>query len=324
MLAVLPASAQRKPVRHYLSLGIGAGEANTILSSPTYENLKNLAGADAQFEFKYEVRRRNFLFNIGIGAQYTYTGQNISEFIDLLPAIDHDGEAYTHRYVYNDYTERQHTMLIDVPLQLGFYMGNKAYMAFGVKAAFPALHTYGTHTLLHTDGLYPASYYWRDPLSDNPRYGFYPEDELGRGGNYHAGSSVVLSPTFEVGWFHYLTRNKKVCMRLGVYAEYACPLAQARHYPLTDYSSVNQMYQTKNPALFSKDDLWTNLRLNSILDGPELKRDWARLSVGVKATFLFQLKKKHRCFTCDDDSGLDYIGPRWKGGTTMMKDPFRK
>ena len=302
-------AAGRSGVEHYVGLSVAAGEANVLAKSDLYPELKTQAGADAQFGVSYELRKNRFFFNIGAQAQFLYTGVKIGSFTDQLPDItDHDGETYTHQYVYSNYRENQKTLLIGIPVQLGVFLTDKVYLALGVKANLPLLADYSTRSTLETNGLYPASYYWIDPLANDPTYGFYSPDTYRASGTYEKSGRVWnVVPNIEVGGLIPLT--KKVRLRVGAYVEYALPIGLKREQQLTDYASVNEHYGSTSLP-FSKQDLFSNLRVTSVLDNAKLNRDWSRISFGVKLTVLFVLKQKPVCTTCVDDSGLDYIQPK--------------
>lgn len=290
---------------HHVTLSMAAGEANVFASSDCYPSLKAQPGADLQLGAAYELRKNRFFFNIGANIQFLYTGLKINEFADQLVNIrDHEGERYTHQYVYTSYRENQQTFLVGIPVQFGVYLTDMVYIGLGAKANLPITADFSTRTTLETNGLYPASYFERDPLANNPLFGFYTPDTYRAGGNYErAGKVWNVVPTFEVG--ARIPVRKKISLRVGAYVEYALPIGLKRYAQLTDYSSVNQQYDS--PAIpFSKDDLYSNLRVSSILDNAALNKDWSRFSVGVKVTVLFLLKQKPRCVTCQDDSGLDY------------------
>ena len=307
LLCTLSMTAQRGyrtngGVSHYLTLQLGGGESNTLATSEKVTNLKNLGGADAQFAFHYEIRKNFFFFNFGAAAHYTYTGQNIASFSDAFAAKTYQNVAHTYRYNYTNYEEHQHTLAVGVPVQFGFYIIPEFYVAVGARAEYPLLANYETNTMLMTDGLFPQ---FIQPFQNNAQYGFYPETLFATTGKYMVGGmQPTISPTLELGTRFRL--GGPVSLRLGVYAEYAIPLLQVHAMPLTDYSSV---IATSNP-LHSQEQLWSSLRLNSILDHNAQTRDYSRLSVGIKATLLFNLKSKPHCVTCDDDSGISYQQPK--------------
>lgn len=287
-------------VNHYLTLQLGAGEGNTLATSEKID-LKNLGGANAQFAFSYEIRKNFFFFNFGGGVQYAYTGQGCDYFMDSFAAATYQGVKHEYRYHYRNFEERQHTLLVGMPIQFGFYLIPQFFIAVGARAEYPLLALYRTNTMLMTDGMFPQ---FIEPFQNNAQYAFYPETPYATRGHYMAlGMQPTVSPTLELGTRFRL--GGPVSMRLGVYAEYAIPLLQQRLLPLTDYSLVDT-----NPYTHNQQNLWTMLRINSVLDHNPQKRDYSRLSVGVRMTILFNLKSKPQCTTCDDDSGVVYSQPK--------------
>lgn len=292
----------RNGVNHYLTLGLQAGEANMLASAQSLP-IKSMLGADAQLNFAYELQRRRFFFNVGINARYDLTRNKMKSFIDAFPQQDRYGEAVSYRYHYNDLLEQQQTVMVGIPVQFGLYITPQVYLALGVKAEYPLVHSYSTKTQLSTDGMYDR---FIEPFENNDYYGYYAPFTYTRTGTCFVDKVCPwITPSLEVGARFRL--KKRVALRLGAYVEYGMPIGAEYTMPYIDYSGVNQDVTSR-----TKEDLQSNLVINSILDYSELDHMYGRLAVGVKATFLFQLKQKQPCVTCDDDSGIPFQHKRSK------------
>lgn len=282
-------------VSHYLSLQFQGGEANMFAPSEKIPFSPGLGG-DGQIAFSYEVQKRRFFFNVGIHAHYTYTQTKLDQYMEAFPQHDRYGEEVSYRYHYSDLKEGQQTLTVGVPIQFGWYMGTNVYMALGVKAEYPLMHTYSTQTNIKTDGVYAR---FIQPFENNPFYGYYPSFPFAYAGTYDNKVCPWISPTLEIGGR--IRIKKKIALRLGGYLEYGIPIGVARDKSFVDYSAINSDVQTR-----TQEDLASNLIINSALDCNALSRNYSRFAVGIKCAFLFHLKSKIPCVTCQDDSGIRY------------------
>lgn len=292
--------------RHFLNLSVGGGIAEDFATS---EFVSNKLGADGTFAFSYEIQKKFFFFNFGIGLDYTYTSQGVKHMVDQYERIDRDNEPIIYRYVYNNYKEGQHTLIGTVPIQFGFFLGQYVYLAIGAKASMPVLGFYKTNTEMYTEGEYIR---FLQPISQNvPYYGYYPNAEYQYRGTFDPIFSLNVTPTFEVGGVIPLTegRQKPIDLRLGAYVEYAVPIMNktvSENLIIYDHVDLNPL--TQNEA-----DLRANIAFNtipyshfnsSVLDmgGMDLMLKKAQLfTVGIRATFRFDVTRPPKiCRMCYD------------------------
>lgn len=314
LLFALPMSAQSRyynantaRVNHYLTIHVAAGEANALAQSEVY-SIRQQLGADTQFGFSYELRKRNFFFNIGGEAQFTYTRQGLDDFADVLlegpnALYDMQGDRRDFLFYYTDFRESQQTLYVGVPVQFGYYFTPHFYGAIGAKVQFPLLHRYASEPMLETMGVYPQYF---EPLTDNPNYRYYTPGRISSKGEYLAADPIFVVPQIELGGRFAVA--PRVDMRLGVYAEYGLQFGGKHELPLMAPGSYSNL-DFVTPGL-TREEFASDIAFFSMLDNATLKNDWSRLGVGVKLTILFNVTGKPECTTCDEDSGIRYRQPR--------------
>ena len=131
--------ARGSVTQHYLTLSAGGGMAQNLSAAKI---AKANPGADAQVAFSYEIGKRGFFFNFGIGADYLFTRTSIDGFTEQTPRVDKDGRQILYNMVFSDYMEKQHTLLASVPVQFGYRFHRYAYFAVGAKVQMPLITQY--------------------------------------------------------------------------------------------------------------------------------------------------------------------------------------
>lgn len=267
--------------------------------------LKAKDGADAQFSFRYELRKKSFFFNFGANAQYAYTRMGMKEWTDFDPsATDFTGDNRVVGYHYSKFLEQQTTVSVSVPIQFGVYFTPKFYAAVGVKAFMPLIRQYSTKSGLMTDGSYD---FYFVPLEEDDRYRYYPTSLITRSGSYQANDNqqIFVSPTLEMGTVFNVA--PRVSLRLGGYVEYSIPVIKPSHLDYPTMIEYGEMDYTSPTLTF--EEFTAPISIHSSLDNPTLA-GLSKLAVGVKFTVLFNVTPQHICFTCDDETGHRYIQPK--------------
>lgn len=287
--------------RHYLNLSVGAGISENMSVT---ELVSNKVGGTGQFQFTYEMDKKSFFFQFGVGVDYLYTGQGLAEMTDQYERNDKDGEPILYRYVYSDYKEAQHNILVTIPVMFGFHFATYGYVSAGAKVGLPVYGHYKTTTDMFTEGEYLR---FVQPISKNvPAYGFYPRGEYSYSGDFDR-SGIFVSPVFEIGGRFRI--KKKIDCRLGLFAEYALPVGGSNYKAnLIDLNQVDI-----NPVSQNQKNLEENIRFNSILmshfnttvlnhEGENLlDRASQYLQIGVRATFRFDVTiPPYICVLCYD------------------------
>ncbi len=272
--------------QHFLSLSFAGGEANTLCQN---ERVKDQIGGAGQFAFAYEVLYRGLYFNVGVGVDYTLTGQHVFDFSDAFARVDKEGEALTYQYLYADYQEQQRTFSATIPVQIGYTVGY-FYAAVGAKLLIPITHTYASSTSMFTQGEYDR---FIEPFRDMPDYGFYATDVYRYKGQSQATGLIKAAGTLEMG-ANIALRNSKSRVRVGAYAEYLLPIGDINRVTLTDYSQVDI-----SPLTQTQDNLRQNLKLNSWLDNGLQTKLAHSLQVGLRLTLLFDVTPKRYPCRCE-------------------------
>lgn len=294
--------ARGSVTQHYLTLSAGGGMAQN-LSAAKIANAN--PGADAQVAFSYEIGKRGFFFNFGIGADYLFTRSSIDGFTEQTPRVDKDGRQILYNMVFSDYMEKQHTLLASVPVQFGYRFHRYAYFAVGAKVQMPLITQYSVTTKMYTEGVYPNLI---DVVSKNvPSYGYYPEEKYTYSSKYDA-PTLYVTPMAEVGGFLRLARG--ITCRVGLFVEYAIPVVGSHKTDiLVDYSDVDLNPQTQN-----RSNMADNIRFRSMLNaqynatmtehaGEKLMKGLAEnITFGVRATFRFNVTQSPSICLCVTDN----------------------
>ena len=306
-------AAKRKfvqnPVNHFITISLGGGEANTVSKFVIPES-KDLIGAAGNFGFGYELRKNSFFFGLGAQAEITYTGQRLGDFVEPFQRIDFEHDPHVYSYRYSDFTDIQRTLQLGVPVYFGYYFNQYVYGMLGAKFDYSFLMLHAAVTHLTTDGTYPR---FAEPITDRPRYGFYPDDIYG-----YAGAAIgvmKVGPTLEVGAkLPIYTASRRFGMRVGLYAAYLFPLEFVNNIPLVDYTRVNQ-----KPESLNKEDLKKNIVFNSPLNSPYQEKPAQYLEIGLHITFLFNVTPVHKLCNCDTDNGVHPVRSAGRPNGLIMK-----
>ena len=292
--------------RHFLNLSVGAGVAENLSIN---DFVSNKIGADGTFAFTYEIQKKFFFFNFGVGLDYMYTRQGFESFTDAYERQDLNGEDIEYRYKYFDYVDGQHTLFATAPIQFGFYLGTYCYLALGAKVGVPFYGSYNTRTNLQTEIEYIR---FIEPITKDqpvPEYGVYPEMELKYKAPREVLGNVNVAPTFEIGARLPISLKKKIDCRVGLYAEYHIPVVtKTNTYDLLVYSSVDI-----DPATQNQENLENYMMFKSIVDarfnetvkdlGGKVMMSQASqyLTGGIRATFRFDVTIPPKyCLICND------------------------
>ena len=143
--------------QHELSL-YGGGGLSTLNYKTTFGDQK--FGLGGQYGFGY-----HFFFSpkwgLGTGVEPTYYNArfNMSNLGINYMAIDKDGAAFEFRSTVKSYKEKQHALLLQIPLMLQFQTNNpdskrQFYIAAGGKAGIPLQGDYSNTASLSNAGFY--------------------------------------------------------------------------------------------------------------------------------------------------------------------------
>lgn len=281
-------------VNHYINLSVAGGEANMFAPVPNYAPaVKFKPGADAIFELAYELRKDHFVFGLGLQADYDYHTQLIDSFTHSFDRLDREGDEIYYNYNYQNYQDCQHTLWLSIPVYFGARIGTYMYILAGVKLSLPMWGEHATTTSLATTGTYKRFIH---TIENAPSYGYYTWDNYAYKAPF-APHAYKLSPYLELsGRIMVPSRSGRISTRLGVYVEYAIPLADKTNMPIVDYSAIDQ-----NPITMSQPNLQQNIRFNPIPGSDSVSKAYSQLSVGLKWTWMFNITPIERICRCVTD-----------------------
>jgi len=226
-------SSTKKEPRHplrkgfYFQFGAGGGVSDLLYTVQGGAQTFLLPSATANIGFSYF-----FLPWMGIG-----TGAYASNYGSVATlngeyvwngVTDSEGETYNHHIKMNDWTERQITYMVEIPLAFQFqhnFNGRTGiYGAIGAKVGIPVYSDYRVTegSMTHT-GYYPQ---WDLTLHDT--HDFYTEQNQGQNGTfanpqYSYKAFLEFGALFQVG--------KRTDLFVGIYANYGFnniePVAEA-------------------------------------------------------------------------------------------------
>lgn len=339
--------------QHYLNIHLGGGISASFGKTVPYIDLSPSAGADANVGISYELRKGKFFFNIGVEADYDFSRFRIANFRDSLFLVVHEGEkalqtddpnAYRpadkpksvlYELEFRDFQERDHEVMIAVPVQFGWLFTNHIYGAIGVKFAMSQWNAYSANADIQTR-MYNANSSVYTPVhvekeGDLLHYGIYQV----RGYHFDGTTQVVqqhkhtldyprlyyVSPTLEAGVR--LPLRERVNVRIGAYIEYALPIGWTGMQPHVDYSfvstntTIDPMHRDLTSAVpdavrpgysmpdtgggMSYKNLEANAIVNSMKNNDFLRSPYNALTFGVRVTFNFNVTSTPHWCNCDND-----------------------
>lgn len=290
---VLAAPNYSRGVSHSLALSIGGGEANNLLYK---SDISPKAGGAGNIMFAYELQKQRFIFGLGAQLQYQYTQDQSKSFIDEFDRVDKTGESVSYGYVYNHLSTKAHDLRITLPVYIGYADPSGFYALLGAKLSYSLMARGQTQADMYTQGVYAWSI---EPLrsiglNDLSSLGYYPEAQYTNKSSYT--EKLWAAASLELGSFIPLSednKNKKVRMRVGVYADYAIRIGNMGTLAVVDYSKINTNPQTQSQA-----DLQQNLVINHILNSDRIGSICHNLEVGIRLTWLLNVNMDRTSCHC--------------------------
>lgn len=186
---------------HVLSIQAGGG-MHQLKYSPAMGETKGGAGFSCDISYGYFFGQHVGLVT-GVGVQSLKSEITLSEQTSM-DDVDTDGDKYQFRTSYNQWKESQQTMMLDIPVGIGFRgdLTQKVswYAATGAKVFIPVQSKYKVESgTIVTSGYYPQ---WNVELTEMPQHGFTTVDgnkegdfklKTSFGGFLNAGATFKLS-----------------------------------------------------------------------------------------------------------------------------------
>ncbi|MGM9831086.1 MAG: hypothetical protein ACI3Z5_03595 [Paludibacteraceae bacterium] len=274
---------------HYLGVSVGGGEANNLSGKPL---VAHQAGGAANLRLNYEVQWRNWIFGLGVEAQYQYLRDTVAQFMDTEMRVDIDGEQVEYGYGYTSYHEHSHNMNVAVPVYFGYNFKHGIYALTGATFSIPLYSEYNTMAQMFTQG----DYGWDiEPVrsegnNDFSVLGYYPEQSYSQRAHYS--DFMRVAAMLEIGaWLP--VEAKKTKIRMGLYGMYGFRLGTSQQLDLADYSAID-----KNPFTQTQSNLQQNIRWNPLNQSKTYITLPGNLEVGLRLTLLFDVTVQKSICRC--------------------------
>lgn len=204
---------------HFLHFGLGGGLGQVGYS---------VSGGTLSYympSFTTDIRYSYFFLpwlgiTSGVDLSYYTSAANLTRRMSWEGAIDSEGESYTHQVDFHNWRERQHEIMVEIPLALSFKVKpNKGgfYFNIGAKAGIPVYANYVRNRgeLVHS-GYYPQWDVTFENLQD--RFETEPLLRAQEGSYYNKVHKINASVFAELGALIQL--DPLTDITLGLYANY--------------------------------------------------------------------------------------------------------
>ncbi len=289
MVASVATMAQLRSDSHYFTLSVTGGYSSFLHAIPKSSPCGFVGGG---FGLGYEYRKKSFYMSIGLDAMSLNSVTKVNNYESSVEAFDTENELVTYNYRFNEWKDNQYSAYVNMPLIFG-YNSKTLYVGAGIKFGMPIWGSTKTYAQYSTAGVYEQ---YIGEFENIPNH-FYSDYE-----STAAPEDLVLGPNFaaifEIGGNVWTRKPKKrgdgqIVIKLGAYVEYGCmnilKKTPYRDDFVIDPANVSQITMT---PLFN-----STASLNQSL---------TPLYVGIKATFLFEVKKQKRCSCLQTKKGLSW------------------
>lgn len=248
--------------QNYFGVSLG------LLTTYQLDNVDNTTarlGGGGEIGAIYQLQRNNFLFQTGLGLNYSVSILGVDSMPLSANMIDTEGTLFTYKGIVYDRVDRANVTELSVPLMLGFNISS-FYALIGAKFVYPLMSTTRQTALLTTYGDYNGMFY--EDFFDMPQHGYanaQPAKTIGQ-----TDFSYDVRACVELGGRWSLSGKKSLSSQLqvGLFAEYGVlNTLKGGNNNLVDvdyskYMSVkmNHIYTTLSPSLASVYNLRIGLR----------------------------------------------------------------
>lgn len=251
--------------QHYFGVSLGG---LTTYQVDNVDNTTSRLGGGGEIGGIYQLQRNNFLFQTGLGLNYSVSILGVDSMPLSANMIDTEGATFTYKGIVYDRVDRANVTELFVPLMLGFNVSS-FYALVGAKFVYPLMATTRQTALLTTYGDYNGMFY--EDFFDMPQHGYangQPAKTIGQ-----ADFSYDVRACVELGgrWPLSGALGKKTLstqLEVGLFAEYGVlnTLKNGDNnlvdVDYTKYMSVkmNHIYTTLSSSSASVNNLRIGLR----------------------------------------------------------------
>jgi len=265
---------------NYLWLSLAGGEANNLSYNT---DIKAKAGAGANLGLGYELQYGNFMFGVGLEANYQLQRDQMATYLEEYDRRDRTAEAVKYGYYHQNYWQNDQTIRLAVPVYIGG-RGEYFYALVGASVNLPVWNSYQVNTQMLTQGTYAWSI---EPvrtqgINDFTSYGYYANANYQYKANYK--DKLSIHARAEIGSFIPLEEITKIQLRVGAYCSYGFRMGTTNDQNLLNLSKVDLNVYSQNEANLKANIAWHALNTSNLYH--QLPHN---LEVGVKLTVLMNV-----------------------------------
>lgn len=201
LIAAITTHAQDRSAYFNANLGGGVHSLKYDLQNG---NVKGGIGGTFNLGYSYFFNP-SWGLTSGLGF-YSAQAKGTLNYVSEMTAVDQDGDGYVFRTYFNDWEEKQKSVLLNIPLgiqhQRWFNGKNGVLASAGLMVSIPISSSYK----VTSGSLITAGYYeqWNVELRDLPQHGFSTITSRPSG-------SITLKPAYsafaDLGWIHKITEQ---------------------------------------------------------------------------------------------------------------------
>ena len=280
-------------INHAIAVAAQGGYAMPI---GNYNGVTFSHSSDWQIQLCYELNSDKFLFQVGVGCEYSRAHLNAADYFTAIDAFDTQGTAFTYACQFTNRIDNASAVSVSVPLLVGCQVSHFYFLAGAIGSmvlyqqnkAFANLTCWGSYDRYVEDftQMDNHAFYTNEPVSEVskeahrwPRFQVRPHLELG-----------VQFTSFDITNGGYRSSNQQgVLFRLAAYTEYGALNAQS-----------NPEYQ--QPYIIDKSHPYD---VNTIGIPPVFNTQHyagtylSDLTIGLRLSITFNMQtSSRRCKTC--------------------------
>ena len=168
--------------QHYFGISLGG---LTTYQVDNVDNTTSRLGGGGEIGGIYQLQRNNFLFQTGLGLNYSVSILGVDSMPLSANMIDTEGATFTYKGIVYDRVDRANATELFVPLMFGFNVSS-FYALIGAKFVYPLMATTRQTALLTTYGDYNGMFY--EDFFDMPQHGYangQPAKTIGQAGTIY-------------------------------------------------------------------------------------------------------------------------------------------
>ncbi|MGN1239847.1 MAG: hypothetical protein ACI4TV_03110 [Paludibacteraceae bacterium] len=328
---------------HRISIGLGGGVALSMGQSSDYlwednapyyvhrnpdgtvdsftpyraaSPVNHKAGGDALFDLGYELRKKRFIFGFGFRLHFDQLRTTL-DTMEIAFGRQYSGQDAKYNYCFEQYDDRLQVLECAVPIYFGMEVGQYMYFHLGAVAGYACYAQHRTDARMRTE-LTLLKFIGTEigNFRDLPSYGAFNMDDYSYKGRVENVNHWTLTPTVEIGARFQV--NRRVQMRLGVYAGYAVQLGwnpdRVSGVRIVDFTEMgkdvcctglinNMELEVLQESMQS--DIRQNIIFNSPLYSELQQKAFSNIVVGVKWTTLIQVGKTKQPCVCWTEFDVD-------------------